>query len=236
MSVIMWIVAGIMAFFAIGQFTLGNVLAGLLFAVMAFVLSPPGTARAFPSYKDSRRFRGWMVVGAVIVWFAVVVSQMPDPDATQDATAPEDVIEADEAEPVVVERDLPPDPVVRAAPNAPVETQDPQPAFDPEFPAQARQQASALWAQLKGARYNSQFHQFGFSPAGPFGDWERQRKALYTEWLDYARNGPGVAEDVMLGPAIHYMFTVGMDWTRTAGQGDANTAIMIQDIEAELGR
>ncbi|WP_417707879.1 hypothetical protein [Rheinheimera aquimaris] len=96
--------------------------------------------------------------------------------------------------------------------------------------------AKSLWAQLKQARYNPEFHKFGFGQGGPFGNWELARKEGY-ELYNKCQNslgGPLKYKFIGLAESYSYLHYVGKDWYQTSGKGKSNTQDFIDMIEFAL--
>lgn len=96
--------------------------------------------------------------------------------------------------------------------------------------------AKSLWAQLKQARYEPEFHKFGFGQGGPFGNWELARQEgdrLYTKCQNNL-GGPMKYKFMGLAESYSYMHYVGKDWYQTNGKGKSNTQDFIDMIEFAL--
>jgi len=224
-----WTVTAILVFFAIAQITIGGYIGALVLAAAAVLISPPGTARIVPGLSGNTKARmlmGWAGIGLLLV-VALAGPKGPAPAEESKLTTQEELAS------VADERGT----HEGSEPAASMAAPEPATSFATDFPERTREQAKALWTELKAARYDPQFHQFGYARGGPFGDWETRRKALDNEWVEYVRTVPRAGyKDAVLGSAIHWMYSVGQDWYRTAGEGDDDTAALAGVIDFELSR
>ncbi len=224
-----WTISVLLVLFAIAQITVGQYFGVLVLVAAAVLISPPGTKRFLPGLANDTKARtlmAWAGIALLVVFYL----------AGPRGTAP-----AEDNERLTLD-ELAGEPEGAAAheggePASPEAASKPAESYDADFPQRTRERAKALWEELKAARYDPQFHQFGYGRGGPFGDWEIRRKALDSEWVEYVRTVPRAGyKDAVLGSAIYWMFSVGQDWYRTAGQGDDDTAALAGVIEFELSR
>lgn len=162
---------------------------------------------------------GWVHSGAALVLLMIGGSTLPPKDdLNQDKSASTTTIKPK---------------VISAAPanHSPQENQ--------ELPSCIKARladAKSLWAQLKQARYEPEFHKFGFGQGSSFGKWELARQEsnnLYTKCQNNL-GGPMKYKFMGLAESYSYMHYVGKDWYQTSGKGKSNTQDFIDMIEFAL--
>lgn len=96
--------------------------------------------------------------------------------------------------------------------------------------------ASAIWDELKGYRYDSEFHTYGLSAGGPFSNWNIKRQEG-LELYQKCQNALGQSQKFnYMGLAQSYtqMYYIAKDWYSTKGKGKSDTANFISDVEYAL--
>jgi hypothetical protein len=96
--------------------------------------------------------------------------------------------------------------------------------------------AARLWGQLKSYRYEDNFHKYGFTQGGPYGNWEIARKEGSELYSKCQNNLGGSVKFKFLGLAesYSYMYYVGKDWYQSSGKGKPETQDFIDMIEYAL--